>query len=346
MISHKARSLTTIGLCALSLSSIAEAQKPVSQTKNQSQIVSESKKEQKLLVRISEDEALTQPQKAVMQKTSTVGALSPQEQHLKAIELALKGDAKSSIQILKPLSELVQNPDEKDRVLLSLGRVKYQSGDAQGALEAYNLVRKGGASWLEALEERANAQLRLGQAQNALASLKTVLTPIFKDRILSEPFYLTALAQLRVCDYKSVFKTIDLFKNRFRDQIKTWESASLDDSSQMRLREARETIQKLNLIEAEAIQHLYVDESGRKQAGTPPKIGRERDELTFPMDPDMDNKEVWLDEVDDYRVTVKGCPQSIESVGLISQKLPISSTSSDSQDSRHSPAVSKKARTL
>lgn len=230
-------------------------------------------------------------------------------QHIFALDLAIKGDVKGSLSVLKSVAATSMDADELDRVMLTMGRVKYQAGDLQGAIDAYQKVRRGGPSWLEALEERAHAQMRLGRTQEALGTLKTVLTPLFKDRILSEPYFLAALAQLRVCDYKSVFKTIELFKTRFRDRVKEWDLAKSSEIAQSRLRETRETIQKLNLVEAEAIQHLYIDENGKRQSGTPPKIGRERDQLTFPMDPEMDSKEVWLDEVDDYRVTVKGCPQ-------------------------------------
>jgi hypothetical protein len=307
-----------------------------------------------LLVRIDDSESLTRPQKMVgassyvptSSKTlatstkadSSSDKISVSQRHIRALDLAMKGDTTTSLDILKGLQSAKMSDDEHDRVWLTTGRVKYQAGDYSGAIEAYQAVRKGSPTWLEALEERASAQMRLGQTEQALGTLKTVLTPLFKDRILSEPYFLTSLAQLRVCDYKSVFKTIDLFKVRFRDRVKEWDAAKNDAGAQALLRETRETIQKLNLVEAEAIQHLYIDENGKRQAGTPPKIGRERDQLTFPMDSEMDSKEVWLDEVDDYRVTVKGCP-----VEPPAQSPGQSSGHSASQPTAES---AKKARTL
>lgn len=234
--------------------------------------------------------------------------VSVRERHLQALEHALKGDTILALAVLKPLVSVQMSEDERDRVLLTMARVQYQAGDDNAAIEAYDKVRKGGPAWLEALEERASSYMRLGRPQDALASLRTVLTPLFKDKILSEPYYLAALAQLRVCDFKAVFRTLALFKERFRDRVNSWDNAKSDPEAQHRLAETRETIQKLNLLEAEAIQRLYIDESGKRLPGSPPKIVKEADQLSFPMDPETDAKEVWVDEVDDYRVSVKGCP--------------------------------------
>lgn len=250
-------------------------------------------------------------------ETSTVDSKSDaREMHAKALDIALSGNPKGALELLKSLKSSKLSADEMDRVYISIGRIQYQLGNFADSVEAYGKVRKGSASWLESLEERSASLLRLGKPQEALASLKTVLTPIFEDRTASEPFFVTALAQLRVCDYKSVFKTLDTFKERYRDKVKGWEKNRTDVASQSKLHEARETIKKLNLVEAEAIQHLYIDESGKRQAGAPPKIQRESDDLTFPSDSDTENKEVWLDEVDSYKVTTKGCPTSTEAIPL------------------------------
>ena len=261
--------------------------------------------------------------KSAKAKTSTKVATPSKAQsarHLEALDLALKGETKSALSILEPLATESMPEAELDRVRLSIGRVHYQAGNYESALASYNQVRRGGPSWLEALEERATAQMRLGRPQEALASLKTVLTPVFEDRINSEPYFVAALAQLRVCDYKSVFNTLDLFKSRYRERVKSWESPRADRKAMVHLSEVRETIQKLNLVEAETIQHLFVSESGRRQSGTPPSIERSRDQLAFPTDNETDAKEVWLDEVDDYRVTTKDCPTLNQAIPLAARE--------------------------
>jgi hypothetical protein len=154
---------------------------------------------------------------------------------------------------------------------------------------------------MESLEETAWAQFRLGHPEETIARLKTVINPVFKSESPSEAYFLLGLAQLRVCDFKSVFKTIDLFKKNFADIAKQLEATNKNDP---KLKEIGETVQKLNLVEAETIQRLYVDENGKKRGGSVSKIERSSDELSFPA---TDDDEFWLDEVDAYKVSLKGC---------------------------------------
>lgn len=230
--------------------------------------------------------------------------------HAQAIEIALAGDAKTAVRLLRSLQSEKMSTDEKDRVNLSIGRVLYGTGDYIGAIESYMKVTAGSDSWFEALEERAWAHMQLNQPEEALAQLKTLLSPLFKDKASSEPYFLAALAHLRVCDYPALFKDLDLFKTRFRDRVKAWEaSAGFDAQAATRVKAVSETIQKLNIVEAEAIQRLYMDEDLKKKRAAPPKIVKGSGQLSFPV---TDSDEVWLDEVDNYHVRVSGCPQSFE----------------------------------
>lgn len=234
-------------------------------------------------------------------------AASVQDRHVKAIDLALAGDAKSASRLLRDLVKEKMPAGEKDHVQLSLGRVLYQTGDYKGALEAYAKVSSGSDAWFLALEERAWSHMQLDQPEEALAHLKTLLSPLFKEKASSEPYFLSALAQLRVCAYPALFKTLDLFKERFRDRVKSWEAtAGLDPAAQTKLKKTRETIQKLNVVEAEAIQRLYIEEDPNNKQGSVPKIEKGSSQLSFPV---VDNEEIWLDEVDNFKVRVSGCPQ-------------------------------------
>lgn len=246
---------------------------------------------------------------------SATAQLKFAREHKRALDLALSGKEKDALKVLTRLTSENVNADEKDRIYLSIGRIQYQLGKLNEALDAYGKVRAGSPSWLEALEERSVVMLRQGRAEDALATLKTVSAPLYKDQIHSEAYFLIAFAQMRICDYKSVFKTLDLFKERYREKVKTWETAGSTDSTTRRnLSEVRETIHKLNLVEAETIQHLYVSEGGKPQAGSPPPIKKEKDQLTFPTNHEIDAKEIWLDEVDAFRVTAKDCPTRTEAV--------------------------------
>ncbi len=243
----------------------------------------------------------------LMAKPAEVSSADARARHAQALDRAFAGDTKNAITILNKLADDSKvSVEEKDRVYLSIGRINYQDGYDEAALEAYNKVRRGSASWLESLEERAWVEIRSGNPEKAIATLKTVLSPLFKDKIQSEPYFTMSLAQLRVCDYPSLFKTLDSFKKNFRGKVQEWEGSTTPEN-RVRLTEASETVQKLNLVEAEAIQHLYLNESGKKLGGSVPRIEKGRDQMSFP---DVDGDEVWLDEVDNYRVRVKGCPTS------------------------------------
>lgn len=223
--------------------------------------------------------------------------------HRRAVDQALSGKTKLAIENLETLLKKDMDPGERDRVNISLGRVYYQAKKYPEALQAYSRVRTGYPSWFESLEEKAWTYMQMGKPDEALASLKTVMSPIFKDRDHSEPYFLTALAQLRVCDYPAIFKTISIFKDRFRDRVKTWESSKTSTHKKY-LTEVHETIQKLNLVEAEAIQWVYVadENSSPRYAG---RISKSGDKLSFPH---TEDGEVWLDEIDNFRVSVRGCP--------------------------------------
>lgn len=243
-------------------------------------------------------------------KPVAVASSDARTRHAQALDLALAGNTKAAIIALNKLVDDAKiSDDDKDRAYLSIGRINYQDGFDEAALVAYNKIEKGSPAWLESLEERAWAEMRSGNPEKAIATLKTVVSPIFKDQVRSESYFTMALAQLRVCDYPSLFKTIEKFKKTFRPKIASWE-ASTDLASRAQLQEASETIQKLNLVEAEAIQHLYLNDSGKKLGGSVPRIANTVDEMKFP-DVDGENDEVWMDEIDKNRVRVKGCPTSM-----------------------------------
>lgn len=246
---------------------------------------------------------------APMAHAATPSALAAksalQTAHAHALDTAAGGNVKSAIRELRVALANAKGASqvEQDRAKLSLGRLHYENGDFQKAIEAFSSVSKGGRAWLEALEGEAWAQFRSGQPHDSIARLKTVTSSAFVDQTNSEPFFLLGLAQLRVCDYKAVFQTIEKFKERFLPKTKAYE-ASNKSSDKAALKEIGETVQKLNIVEAEAIQRLYLDENGKPRRGSAPSIAKGRDQLSFPDD---DTDEVWMDEVDAYKVTLKGC---------------------------------------
>ena len=234
---------------------------------------------------------------------ATMEAGAVRAEHRQALSQALNGDVKGGLRALKALSKKSLPSDEADRIQMSIGRLSYETGDYAGAVSAYGKVNKNGPSYLESLEEAAWADFRNNETTKALAKLKTVTSPAFKGQVRSEPFFLQGLAQLRVCDFKSVFKTIDTFKSRFSGEVKSLE-ASPSSADKAKLKEIGNSVQKLNLVEAETIQRLYLDENGKKRSGSPARISKGSDQLSFPT---TDDDELWMDELEGFQVTTKGC---------------------------------------
>jgi tetratricopeptide (TPR) repeat protein len=240
---------------------------------------------------------------APMKHAPPIKTVNASAEHLRALNQAQAGNIKGAVRALQILASRNIPAFERDRVYLSIGRLDYEIGYFDAAITAYEKVDKTGPSWMESLEETAWAELRAGRPDVTIGKLKTVTSIAFKDETNSEPFFLMGLAQLRVCDFKAVFKTIDLFKSRFLGTTKALEASKLA-KDQARLKEIGETVQKLNLVEAETIQRLYVDENGKKRGGSTPSIVKGSDQLSFPA---TDDDEFWLDEVDGYKVSLKGC---------------------------------------
>jgi hypothetical protein len=72
------------------------------------------------------------------------------------------------------------------------------------------------------------------------------------------------------------------------------------------IKEIKDTVEKLNIIEAEVIERIHAYD---KSKGERPVQGNlassSSDTLVFPIDK---SGEVWLDELDSYQARVKGCP--------------------------------------
>lgn len=82
----------------------------------------------------------------------------------------------------------------------------------------------------------------------------------------------------------------------------------LQQLASQELKETSQTIQKLHLVEAEAIQRMYLDENLSGEGVRPSRTKKVADmnsnQIEFPY-----SKEVWLDEIDNYRVEVQDCPR-------------------------------------
>jgi hypothetical protein len=283
----------------------------------------------------------------------------------KALRLASSDKTKPAHVII---DNLLKNKSSvpQDRLVMTKARLLFQDGDMAKALETYQQVPSASDYWLESLEEKAWAQLRLGEHGKALASLNTLKAPLFAPLVGPEPYFLTGLIHLRICDYPKVFDALKDFKERFRPRLvaiqelaKTgtsvaaraavaklasapleWKTiaseagqlprlfhrdevlasrvkamqagkatsedvmARIQQLASRDLNEISGILQKMQILEAEVIQRIYIAEKPSR-ANRTTKIARNADTLVFP-----DTNEYWMDELDKYHVNVSGCPGS------------------------------------
>lgn len=141
----------------------------------------------------------------------------------RTLESGLKGrdvnEVLKTLQTSTLTSSLQVREATPARQALLTARKLYSQGQYTAAIKQYDRVPKGTDEWLEAVEEKGWAFLRMGQTDRALAQTKTLVSPTFRGIVGTEPFYLQSLTQLRVCDYVSVLETHKLLKESQRERM-------------------------------------------------------------------------------------------------------------------------------
>lgn len=288
------------------------------------------------------------------------------------------------------LTSSVENNKEK----LEQARKLFAKKQFAEAMALYNQIPKGTDYWFNAVEEKGWTYFRQDDSEKALAQSKTLLSPQFSEVVNSEAYFLQSLTQLKICDYKGIFATHQMFKEKQKNRIvdvqnlaksgmneayakvinttdqfpllakdlgdsflhmpvlyykdlevqsallkfkvsqkaldilKAQESGfaklqstltKLNQDSFAKLKsrmmelasdetkENTKIVQKLNLIEVEAIQRIHTDMSLNDELYKKGKFKEtDEDKLVF-----MDDGRPWIDELDKYEVTAKSCPQGI-----------------------------------
>ncbi|WP_374028842.1 hypothetical protein [Bdellovibrio bacteriovorus] len=279
--------------------------------------------------------------------------------------------------------------DCENKSSLRKARQLFAKGQFDAAISSYNEIPRGNTYWLSAVEEKGWAYFRQENYEKALAQTKTLLAPQFAEISNSEAFLLQSLTQLKICDYKGVFETHQIFKEKQKNRIMEvqklaksgWNDAltqvlkkadqfplTLDDMGDAvqrlplliykdvefqkqalrfkasekaiyqvaspRLKNVLEKantdaflalkkrvqelaqeetnenfviIQKLNLVEVEAIQRVHTDMNMAEALYNENKFKDVQDDkLVF-----MDDGRPWIDELDKFEVASKACAKGI-----------------------------------
>ncbi len=150
----------------------------------------------------------------------------------RALGLATQDKTKPAHKIIDALLAAKKTDVPRDRLLMTKGRLLFQDGDVRAALKLYEQVPSDSDHWLEALEERGWAHLRLGEHGEALAQLKTIKAPMFESLVGPEPFFLTGLIHLKICDYPAIFESIKEFKAKFRPRLVAVQALAANGTSE------------------------------------------------------------------------------------------------------------------
>lgn len=281
--------------------------------------------------------------------------------------------------------------DCENKESLKKGRELFAQGQFEKAIAHYDKIPRANTYWLSAVEEKGWAHFRQGNFEKTLAQTKTLLAPQFASISNSEAFLLQSLTQLKMCDYKGVFETHEVFKEKQKKRVleiqnlaKTgWNDALTQvlkkadrfpmtlsdlgeaagqlpllaykdiefqrqilrfkasekainslDSSYARVKGALEkvngeslsalkarvkvlaqdetqdnfkVIQKLNLVEVEAIQRVHTDLALTDELYQKSDFKDVADnKLVF-----MDDGRPWIDELDKFEVSSKACVQGL-----------------------------------
>lgn len=140
------------------------------------------------------------------------------------IHTAIKKDrTDAALQQLKVLSEMGQESVSKPLIAITRARILYGRGELEAAMTEYQKVPRGDDYWFEAMEEIAWIHMRKAEYEKAIGQVKNITLPLWSPFISAEPYFVQALANLRICNYLEVFKSTQLFRQRLKERSKNLE---------------------------------------------------------------------------------------------------------------------------
>jgi hypothetical protein len=206
--------------------------------------------------------------------------------------------------------------EEKYEAYSIFARMKFQEKKFRDAIFVYKMIPSTSKFWVESVEERAWADLNLGDFEQAMSLYHTLSAEALASVVGPEAFLVGAISSLRICDYKSVFDDIKLFKTRFKPRIQNLNKTIASENNSAKRKNAeldlasiQSVIKKMHIVEIEAIQRM-----GLKRTASTEYIKQASlsdDTLTFPKE-----SEEWLDEAR-FDLKNKHCQVPVQKTGAI-----------------------------
>lgn len=131
-----------------------------------------------------------------------------------AKEGELKASAKLIKEVLEPIIDKSKNTEEISHYYISLARLLYQAQAMDASKYYYSLVPEKSKFFMTARTEMIWTLLQmndLGAVKGELASLKL---DVFKDKFYPEIYLVSAIANLKTCQFVEVKKSFDSFVTR------------------------------------------------------------------------------------------------------------------------------------
>src|SRR5690606_6659067 len=107
---------------------------------------------------------------------------------------------------------------------MNKARELFAKGKLIESIEEYNKVSRSSDFWIDSLEEKAWAYVRLNDFGKALAELKSIVNPMFISFVSPEAVMLSAFIDLKTCNYKGVFEKINIYKKEMLPRVEALEN--------------------------------------------------------------------------------------------------------------------------
>ena len=137
----------------------------------------------------------------------------------KALNAGSSGQPAEGLRLMKTLEKKNVSGVGQDLITMNIGRLYFQLGRLDEAIETFDKVKKSSDFWLEAQEEKAHAFGRQREYNKVISTLLTVQAPIFDGQVGPEPYFVSALTSFKICDYSTIFRTTEQYKKRFKPRM-------------------------------------------------------------------------------------------------------------------------------
>ncbi len=136
------------------------------------------------------------------------------------IAQSLNNNIEAAAKTLAEVMKADPQPVSQDLMDLTAARMLFQRAHYAAAIKYYEKIAKTSEYWTDAQEEMAWSYIRKGEPQNAMAVSRSLVAPGMALLAGPESYFAHSLAELKVCDYPGVMKSLNEFSKIFKERNK------------------------------------------------------------------------------------------------------------------------------